>query len=506
MDCPHHSARPHWKPKSPRDLEIITNWPESENFGLTDEEEQEQVTRAQEGPPYNQLPAEEMRYALFTDSSCCIVGMNRKWKAAVWSPTGQVAQATEGEGGSSQLAELKAVQLALDIAEREKRPKLYLYTDLWTVASALWGWLEKWKKANWQSRGKPIWAADEWKDIATRVVKLPVKVRHVDAHVPKSWANEENQKNKNITSGALTCGSKPQEVPRKLEEPLGEHVAKESHAAIQPNESSQPYSKIKPLRSEPFVTFVERLTQAIELQVKNEGAQEQVLKEVALADANEQCKAAILSLSIELAPTLHDMLQVCARKIHFIKAHHNHSSRVKPPQKAAAADTMPPVPVPQPPPKRRTMCLLCDQAGHWASQCPLKKQFLDFQDNGGRGSQRSKGNFSKKLENSNVKLNNPALTSSAFQQKLLDVIVKDPATRETESPHDQVTWGHGYTCVSTPSGPKWVPAKCVKPFIPKTSKPPAEASGCLEEEKAPNLLLLIIIIPYQCFSRQFCLH
>ncbi|RMC09529.1 hypothetical protein DUI87_13681 [Hirundo rustica rustica] len=107
----------------------------------------------------------------------------------------EVAQATEGEGGSSQLAELKAFQLALDIAEREKWPKLYLYTDSWMVANALWGWLEKWKKANWQRRGKPIWAADEWKDIATRVEKLPVKVRHVDAHVPKSRANEEHQNN-----------------------------------------------------------------------------------------------------------------------------------------------------------------------------------------------------------------------------------------------------------------------------------------------------------------------
>ncbi|RMC21418.1 hypothetical protein DUI87_02284 [Hirundo rustica rustica] len=72
-------------------LEIITNWPEGENFGLTDEE-QEQVTRAEEAPPYNQLPAEEMHYALFTDGSCRIVGMNRKWKAAVWSPTRQVAE------------------------------------------------------------------------------------------------------------------------------------------------------------------------------------------------------------------------------------------------------------------------------------------------------------------------------------------------------------------------------------------------------------------------------
>ncbi|RMB97340.1 hypothetical protein DUI87_26155 [Hirundo rustica rustica] len=54
------------------------------------------------------------------------------------------------------------------------------------VANALWDGWEKWKKANWQRRGKPIWAADEWKDIATRVEKLPVKVRHVeDAMSPR---------------------------------------------------------------------------------------------------------------------------------------------------------------------------------------------------------------------------------------------------------------------------------------------------------------------------------
>ncbi|RMC03437.1 hypothetical protein DUI87_20634 [Hirundo rustica rustica] len=52
------------------------------------------------------------------------------------------------------------------------------------------------------------------------------------------------------------------------------------------------------LPSEPFVTFVERLTQAIELQIKNEGAQEQVLEEMALTNANKQCKAAILSLPL----------------------------------------------------------------------------------------------------------------------------------------------------------------------------------------------------------------
>ncbi|RMC22134.1 hypothetical protein DUI87_03007 [Hirundo rustica rustica] len=155
-----------------------------------DEEEQEQVTRAEEAPPYNQLPAEETRYALFTDGSCRIIGMKRKWKAAVWSPTIQVAQATEGEGGSSQLAELKAVQLALDIAEREKWPKLYLYTDSWMVANALWGWLEMWKKANWQRRGKPIWAADEWKDIATWL-DGPMMPQAIRAEMPpRKWARD----------------------------------------------------------------------------------------------------------------------------------------------------------------------------------------------------------------------------------------------------------------------------------------------------------------------------
>ncbi|RMC19073.1 hypothetical protein DUI87_03677 [Hirundo rustica rustica] len=44
--------------------------------------------------------------------------------------------------------------------------------------------------------------------------------------------------------------------------------------------------------------------------VKKEGAQEQVLEEMALINANEQSKAAILSLPMEPVPTLDDMLQI----------------------------------------------------------------------------------------------------------------------------------------------------------------------------------------------------
>ncbi|RMC11059.1 hypothetical protein DUI87_12251 [Hirundo rustica rustica] len=76
------------------------------------------------------------------------------------------------------------------------------------VANALWGWLKRWKEANWQRGGKPIWAAKEWKDIATRVGRLPVKVRHIDAHIPKSRANEEHRNNEQVDRAAKTEVSK----------------------------------------------------------------------------------------------------------------------------------------------------------------------------------------------------------------------------------------------------------------------------------------------------------
>ncbi|GAB0203312.1 hypothetical protein GRJ2_002796800 [Grus japonensis] len=101
------------KPNLPGILEEIMDWPGGRDFGALPEE----VAHAQEAPPYNELPEDERPYALFTDGSCCVVGNHRKWKAAVWSPTQQVIEATEGEGESSQFAEVKAIQLALEIAE-----------------------------------------------------------------------------------------------------------------------------------------------------------------------------------------------------------------------------------------------------------------------------------------------------------------------------------------------------------------------------------------------------
>ena len=60
------------------------DWPEGKKFGTSPGEE---VSRAEEAPPYNELSENEMKCALFTDGLCRFVGKHHTLKAAVWSPT-----------------------------------------------------------------------------------------------------------------------------------------------------------------------------------------------------------------------------------------------------------------------------------------------------------------------------------------------------------------------------------------------------------------------------------
>ncbi|KAK4815868.1 hypothetical protein QYF61_009919 [Mycteria americana] len=160
--------------------------PEGKDFGTAPEEE---VMHAEGAPLYNELPENEKRYALFTDGSCQLVGKHQSWKADVWGPIRQVTEPAEGEGESSHFAEVKAIQLALDIAEREKRPVLCLHPDSRMVANALWGWLQQWKQSNWQRRGKPIWAAALWQGTAAWVENLVVEVSPL-MHQPPGKSND----------------------------------------------------------------------------------------------------------------------------------------------------------------------------------------------------------------------------------------------------------------------------------------------------------------------------
>ena len=59
------------------------DWPEDKKFGTSPGEE---VSRAKEAPPYNELPENEKKYALFTDGVCCIVGKHCRWNMLCGAP------------------------------------------------------------------------------------------------------------------------------------------------------------------------------------------------------------------------------------------------------------------------------------------------------------------------------------------------------------------------------------------------------------------------------------
>jgi len=80
---------------------------------------EEEVMHVEEIPMQNKLPENEKQDALFTDRSSSIVWKHWRRKAVVWSPAQQIADISEKESESRQFAEVKVIQLALDVAERE---------------------------------------------------------------------------------------------------------------------------------------------------------------------------------------------------------------------------------------------------------------------------------------------------------------------------------------------------------------------------------------------------
>ncbi|GAB0209389.1 mitochondrial enolase superfamily member 1 [Grus japonensis] len=93
-------------PNPPGILEVITDWPEGKDFGMSPEEE---VTHAEEAPLFNKLTEDEKPYALFTDGSCRIVRKHPRWKADVWSPIRRVTETAEGEGKKKPVCREKLV-------------------------------------------------------------------------------------------------------------------------------------------------------------------------------------------------------------------------------------------------------------------------------------------------------------------------------------------------------------------------------------------------------------
>ncbi|XP_071989630.1 uncharacterized protein [Engystomops pustulosus] len=105
------------------------------------------------GKSYEDLTEEQQQHTWFTDGSARYVSGKRKWKSVAYNPKLGKHLTMEGDGKSSQYAELYAVFLALAF---EKGGMCHLYTDSWSVANGLATWMMGWKKYNWLIHGKEI--------------------------------------------------------------------------------------------------------------------------------------------------------------------------------------------------------------------------------------------------------------------------------------------------------------------------------------------------------------
>lgn len=78
---------------------------------------------------------------------CSLMGLTALWEIVRGRKLlcevlhNELQKPLNGESEWSEFAEVKAIQLALDIAEWEKWSMLYLYTNSWMAANALWRWL-----------------------------------------------------------------------------------------------------------------------------------------------------------------------------------------------------------------------------------------------------------------------------------------------------------------------------------------------------------------------------
>ncbi|RMC15937.1 hypothetical protein DUI87_08143 [Hirundo rustica rustica] len=107
-------------------------------------------------------------------------------------------------------------------------------------------------------------------------------------------------------------------IPTKALQTIREHAVT-AFCSMVPDGPVIPYYKIVQGTKEAFTKFVERLTQAIEVQVSEVAVREGILREMVFANANNLCRTAILSLPLDPPPTLQDMLRVCQLKVPYMQ-------------------------------------------------------------------------------------------------------------------------------------------------------------------------------------------
>ena len=143
--------------------------------------------------PPQKSPAQEGKYpipedAWYTDGSSR--GNPSKWRAIAYHPSTETIWFDEGDGQSSQRAELRAVWMV--ISKEAGDGILNICTDSWAVYRGLTLWIAQWATQEWTVRARPIWGKDMWLDIWNTVKHRTVRAYHVSGHRPlQSPGNDE---------------------------------------------------------------------------------------------------------------------------------------------------------------------------------------------------------------------------------------------------------------------------------------------------------------------------
>ncbi|GAB0207075.1 hypothetical protein GRJ2_003173100 [Grus japonensis] len=95
-------------PNRPGILEVITDWPEGKDFGVSPEEE---VTHAEEAPPYNKLPENEKQYVLPLELENLIVKVHH---IDAHVPKSQATEEHQNNQQVDQAAKIEVAQVDLD--------------------------------------------------------------------------------------------------------------------------------------------------------------------------------------------------------------------------------------------------------------------------------------------------------------------------------------------------------------------------------------------------------
>uniref|UniRef100_A0A669QJJ3 ribonuclease H n=1 Tax=Phasianus colchicus TaxID=9054 RepID=A0A669QJJ3_PHACC len=143
--------------------------------------------------PPEKSPVQEGKYPIPEDAWCTdgsSKGNPSKWRAIAYHPSTKTIWFDEGDGQSSQWAELRAVWMVIP-----KEPGdgiLNTCTDSWAVYRGLTLWIAQWATQEWTIHARPIWGKDMWLDIWNTVKHRTMCVYHVSGHQPlQSPGNDE---------------------------------------------------------------------------------------------------------------------------------------------------------------------------------------------------------------------------------------------------------------------------------------------------------------------------